>query len=89
MSEGPRWLTEAHVVSLVTLDDAIVALERPAADAAAFNVPNAFSGNHDRRSLPQPGSAAPRPGHAALQPRVHPRPPPRAVYRRVPDCPDE
>ncbi|MFM1987135.1 MAG: ornithine cyclodeaminase Ocd [Pseudomonadota bacterium] len=80
MSEGPRWLTEADVVSLVTLDDAIVALERTAADASAFNVPKALAGYDDGSSMHSLGSAAPALGYAGFKTWIHTKRGATAVY---------
>lgn len=80
MSDGPRWLTEADVVSLVTLDDAIVALERTAADAGAFNVPKALAGYDDGSSMHSLGSAAPALGYAGFKTWIHTKRGATAVY---------
>ncbi len=80
MSEGLLWLTEADVVSLVTLDDAIVALERTAADAGAFNVPKALAGFDDGSSLHSLGSAAPALGWAGFKTWIHTKRGATAVY---------
>ena len=80
MSDGLLWLTEADVVSLVTLDDAIVALERTAADPGAFNLPKALGAYDDGSSMHSLGSAAPALGHAGFKTWVHTKRGATAVY---------
>lgn len=80
MTEPVLWLTEQDVVSLVSLDDAIVALERIAADAGAFNVPKALAGYDDGSSMHALGSAAPALGYAGFKTWIHTKRGATAVY---------
>ena len=80
MSEGVVWLTEQDVVSLVNLDDAIVALERFAADEGAFNVPKALGSYDDGSSMHSLGSAAPALGYAGFKTWIHTKRGATAVY---------
>jgi ornithine cyclodeaminase len=80
MSEGLIWITEQDVVSLVNLDDAIVALERMASDPAAFNLPKALGSFDDGSSMHALGSAAPGLGFAGFKTWVHTKRGATAVY---------
>jgi ornithine cyclodeaminase len=80
MSEGLIWITEQDVVSLVTLDDAIVALERMAGDASSFNLPKALGSFDDGSSMHALGSAAPGLGFAGFKAWVHTKRGATAVY---------
>lgn len=80
MIEAMLWLTEQDVVSLVSLDDAIAALERIATDAGAFNVPKALAGYDDGSSMHALGSAAPALGHAGFKTWIHTKRGATAVY---------
>ncbi len=80
MSNGLIWLTEQDVVSLVTLDDAIAALERTAADEGAFNVPKALAGYEDGSSMHSLGSAAPALGYAGFKTWLNTKRGATAVY---------
>jgi ornithine cyclodeaminase len=71
MSASVLWLSEQDVVSLVTLDDAIVALERAVAADGAFNLPKALGGYDDGSSMHSLGSAAPVLGVAGYKNWVH------------------
>lgn len=64
------WLTEADVVSLVKLDDAIAALElglRDVAQGKAFNVPKALGAWGDGSSMHALGSAMPEAGYVGFK----------------------
>ncbi len=80
MSDQLIWITEQDVVSLVTLDDAIVALERIASDSGAFNLPKALGGFDDGSSMHALGSAAPGLGYAGFKTWVHTKRGATAVY---------
>lgn len=80
MSESLVWITEQEVVSLVTLDDAIVALERIASDPAAFNLAKALGSFDDGSSMHALGSAAPGLGFAGFKTWVHTKRGATAVY---------
>jgi len=80
MSEPVLWLTERDVVSLVTLDDAIAALERAVAADGAFNVLKALAGFDDGSSMHSLGSAAPALGWAGYKNWVHTRRGATALY---------
>jgi len=74
------WLTEQDVVGLVTLDDAIAALERAVAAEGAFNVPKALGGYDDGSSMHSLGSAAPALGYAGFKTWIHTKRGATAVY---------
>lgn len=80
MSDPVLWLTERDVVTLVTLDDAIAALERAVAADGAFNVPKALAGFDDGSSMHSLGSAAPALGWAGYKNWVHTRRGATALY---------
>ncbi len=80
MSDGLIWVTEQDVVSLVTLDDAIVALEQIASDPGAFNLPKALGGFDDGSSMHALGSSAPGLGFAGFKTWVHTKRGATAVY---------
>jgi ornithine cyclodeaminase len=68
------WLTEAEVVSLVTLDDAIDAVEhglRALGQGKAFNIAKALGGWGDGSSMHSLGSALPEGGYAGYKNWVH------------------
>lgn len=67
MSDGLLWLTERDVVDLVTLDEAIEALERLASDELAFNVPKALGSYDDGSALQALGSVASGLGYAGFK----------------------
>ena len=80
MSGPVIWLTEQDVVSLVTLDDAIVALERGVAAEDAFNLPKALGGYDDGSSMHALASAAPALGYAGFKTWVHTKRGATAIY---------
>ncbi len=68
------WITEQEVVDLVSLDDAIPALERglrSLGEGAAFNVPKALGGYADGSSMHSLGSGAPALGYVGYKNWVH------------------
>lgn len=70
MPEPLLWLTENDIVSLVTLDDAIEALERglrALGENKGFNVPKALGGWGDGSSMHSLGSALPDLGYAGYK----------------------
>lgn len=70
MPEPLIWLTETEVVSLVKLDDAIVALEqglRACAEGHGFNVPKALGGWGDVSSMHALGSGMPEAGYVGFK----------------------
>ena len=70
MPEPLIWLTEAEIVSLVKLDDAIVALEqglRGCAEGKGFNVPKALGGWGDASSMHSLGSGMPEAGYVGVK----------------------
>ena len=80
MSPPVMWLTEQDVVSLVTLDDAISALERAVSAEGAFNVPKALAGYEDGSSMHALASAAPALGYAGFKTWVHTKRGATALY---------
>lgn len=80
MSETTLWLTEQDVVALVTLDDAIEALERTIAAHGAFNVPKALGALEDSGSMHALASAVPSLGYAGFKTWVHTKRGATAVY---------
>lgn len=80
MSTPVIWLTEQDVVSLVTLDDAIAALEHAVSAEGAFNVPKALGGYDDGSSMHALASAAPALGHAGFKTWVHTKRGATALY---------
>jgi len=80
MSPGLIWIAEQDVVSLVTLDDAIAALERAVAADGAFNLPKALGGYDDGSSMHSLGSAAPALGYAGFKTWIHTKRGATAVY---------
>jgi ornithine cyclodeaminase/alanine dehydrogenase-like protein (mu-crystallin family) len=80
MKPGLIWLTEQDVVSLVTLDDAIGALERAVAADGAFNIPKALGGYDDGSSMHSLGSAAPALGYGGFKTWIHTKRGATAVY---------
>ena len=74
MANPLLWITEQDVVDLVSLDDAIPALERglrALGEAAAFNVPKALGGWGDGSSMHSLGSGAPALGYVGFKNWVH------------------
>ena len=83
MAEPLLWLTEQDVVSLVTLDDAIPALERglrALGAGDAFNVPKALGGYGDGSSMHSLGSGAPGLGYVGYKNWVHTKRGATAIY---------
>lgn len=77
------WLTEGDVVSLVSLNDAIPALERGLASLGsgqAFNVPKALGSFGDGSSMHSLGSGAPDLGYVGFKNWVHTKRGATAVY---------
>ncbi len=74
MTNPLLWITEQEVVDLVSLDDAIPALERglrSLGEGAAFNVPKALGGYGDGSSMHSLGSGAPALGYVGFKNWVH------------------
>lgn len=74
MANPLLWITEQEVVDLVSLDDAIPALERglrSLGEGAAFNVPKALGGYGDGSSMHSLGSGAPALGYVGYKNWVH------------------
>ena len=83
MPEPLIWITEQDVVSLVTLDDAIPALERglrALGRKEAFNVPKALGGYGDGSSMHSLGSGAPALGYVGYKNWVHTKRGATALY---------
>jgi ornithine cyclodeaminase len=83
MTQPLIWLTEQDVVSLVTLDDAIPALERglrALAAADAFNVVKALGSYDDGSSMHSLGSGAPGLGYVGYKNWVHTKRGATAIY---------
>jgi ornithine cyclodeaminase len=83
MPEPLVWLTEQDVVSLVTLDDAIPALERglrALGGNEAFNVPKALGSFGDGSSMHSLGSGAPSLGYVGYKSWVHTKRGATALY---------
>lgn len=80
MSTPVIWLTEEDVVSLVSLDDAITALEGAVSAEGAFNVPKALAGFDDGSSMHALASAAPALGYAGFKTWVHTKRGATALY---------
>jgi len=77
------WLTEQDVVSLVTIDDAIPALERglrALGAGDAFNVPKALGSFADGSSMHSLGSGAPGLGYVGYKNWVHTKRGATALY---------
>ena len=77
------WITEQDVVSLVSLDDAIPALERglrSLGTGSAFNVPKALGGFGDGSSMHSLGSGAPDLGYVGYKNWVHTKRGATALY---------
>jgi ornithine cyclodeaminase len=77
------WITEQDVASLVTLDDAIPALERglrSLGQGEAFNVPKAMATFGDGSSMHTLGSAAPGLGYVGFKNWVHTKRGATALY---------
>ena len=83
MAEPFIWLTEQEVTALVTIDDAIPALERGlralGADEA-FNVPKALASYGDGSSMHSLGSGAPGLGYVGYKNWVHTKRGATAIY---------
>ena len=74
MPEPLIWITEQDVVALVSLEDAIPALERglrALGAGEAFNVPKALGGYGDGSSMHSLGSGAPNLGYVGYKNWVH------------------
>src|SRR5689334_21890646 len=83
MPEPLLWITEQDVVSLVTLDDAIPALERGLRALGrneAFNVPKALGAFADGSSMHSLGSGAPGLGYVGYKNWVHTKRGATALY---------
>jgi ornithine cyclodeaminase/alanine dehydrogenase-like protein (mu-crystallin family) len=83
MADSLIWITEQDVVSLVTLDDAIPALERglrALGRQEAFNVPKALGGYGDGSSMHSLGSGAPALGYVGYKNWVHTKRGATALY---------
>jgi ornithine cyclodeaminase len=83
MAEPLVWLTEQDVVALVTLDDAIPALERglrALGEGEAFNVPKALGGFADGSSMHSLGAGAPGLGYVGYKNWVHTKRGATALY---------
>jgi ornithine cyclodeaminase/alanine dehydrogenase-like protein (mu-crystallin family) len=83
MPEPLIWLTEQQVVSLVSLDDAIPALERglrSLGEGVAFNVPKALGAFGDGSSMHSLGSGAPDLGYVGYKTWVHTKRGATALY---------
>jgi len=83
MADPLIWLTEQDVVSLVTLDDAIPALERglrALGEGKAFNVPKALGGFGDGSSMHSLGSGAPELGYVGYKNWLHTKRGATAIY---------
>jgi ornithine cyclodeaminase len=83
MPEPLMWLTEQDVVSLVTIDDAIPALERglrALGAGEAFNVPKALGSFADGSSMHSLGSGAPGLGYVGYKNWVHTKRGATAIY---------
>lgn len=83
MPEPLIWLTEQDVVSLVTIDDAIPALERglrALGAGDAFNVPKALGAFADGSSMHSLGSGAPGLGYVGYKNWVHTKRGATALY---------
>jgi ornithine cyclodeaminase len=83
MPQPLTWITEQDVVSLVSLDDAIPALERglgALGDGKAFNVPKALGGYADGSSMHALGSGAPDLGYVGFKNWVHTQRGATAIY---------
>jgi ornithine cyclodeaminase len=83
MSAPLIWLTEQDVVSLVSLDDAIPALERglrALGAGEAFNIPKALGGYGDGSSMHSLGSGAPGLGYVGYKNWVHTKRGATAIY---------
>ena len=83
MPEPLIWITEQDVVSRVTLDDAIPALERglrALGQGQAFNVPKALGTYGDGSSMHSLGSGAPALGYVGYKNWVHTKRGATALY---------
>ncbi|MGE4239827.1 ornithine cyclodeaminase family protein [Ramlibacter sp.] len=80
MSTPVLWLTEQDVVSLVTLDDAIAALERAVSAEDAFNVPKALATYGDGGTMHALASAAPALDYAGFKTWLHTKRGATALY---------
>jgi ornithine cyclodeaminase len=83
MPEPLTWLTEQDIVSLVTIDDAIPALERglrALGAGDAFNVPKALGSFADGSSMHSLGSGAPGLGYVGYKNWVHTKRGATAMY---------
>jgi ornithine cyclodeaminase len=83
MPEPLMWLAEQDVVSLVTIDDAIPALERglrALGAGEAFNVPKALGSFADGSSMHSLGSGAPGLGYVGYKNWVHTKRGATAMY---------
>jgi len=83
MPEPLLWITEQDVVSLVTLDDAIPALERGLRALGrneAFNVPKALGAFGDGSSMHSLGSGSPVLGYVGYKTWVHTKRGATALY---------
>ena len=77
------WLTEQDVVELVSLNDAVPALERGLSalgDGKAFNVAKALGGFGDGSSMHSLGSGAPELGYVGFKNWVHTKRGATAIY---------
>ena len=77
------WITEQEVAALVSLEDAIPALERglrALGEGQAFNVPKALGGFGDGSSMHSLGSGAPELGYVGFKNWVHTKRGATAVY---------
>jgi ornithine cyclodeaminase/alanine dehydrogenase-like protein (mu-crystallin family) len=77
------WITEQDVAALVSLEDAIPALERglrALGDGQAFNVPKALGGYGDGSSMHSLGSGAPDLGYVGFKNWVHTKRGATALY---------
>jgi ornithine cyclodeaminase len=83
MPDSVTWITEQDVVSLVSLDDAIPALERglrALGEGKAFNVPKALGSFGDGSSMHSLGSGAPDLGYVGYKNWVHTKRGATALY---------
>ena len=83
MNHQALWLSEQDVTNLVTLDDAIVALEsgvRALGSGQGLNVPKALGGFGDSSSMHSLGSALPSAGYCGFKNWVHTKSGAKAVF---------